>query len=107
LRLGTEILERLVALNADRADGEAQGNIRWRRPAFQCLESVEVQAEFPSTETRSRIGSTTVAPGQDRGTAGRKPAWPKTLPKQVRVALAAASGPVTADYKIGMLRKFQ
>ena len=63
----------------------------------------------------THIASTRVGPVPDRvrggsASAGRKPAWPKTLPEQVRelrVALAAASEPVTADYKIGMLKKQQ
>jgi len=95
-----EILERLVALNTDRAAEEAQGNIRWLRPEFQCPESAEVQAEFPSSETRSGTSATPVDPVRDRVPAGRKPAWPKILPDQVRelrAALAAASGPVTAE----------
>ncbi|MEA2068416.1 MAG: class I SAM-dependent DNA methyltransferase, partial [Verrucomicrobiota bacterium] len=99
-----EILERLVALNTTRAAEEAQGTIRWLRPDFQCPESIATQTEFSSTETRSRIGSTdagkNVAPVQDRGAAGRKTAWPKALPDQVRAlraALAAQMAPITAE----------
>ncbi|MDZ8117991.1 class I SAM-dependent DNA methyltransferase [Pontiella agarivorans] len=95
-----QILEHLVALNAARAAEEAGGKIRWLRPDFQCPESVAVQSEFPSAETRSGSSATPVAPGRDRGSAVKKQPWPKALPDQIQVlraALAAASAPATAE----------
>jgi len=90
-----EILERLVALNAARAAEEAQGNIRWLRPEFQCPEGAsETQAELGVSG-----GSQKTEVGGQKASA-KKPAWPKTLPDQVRelrAALAAASSPVTAE----------
>ena len=62
-------------LNTARAAEEAQGNIRWLRPEFQCPESVEVRAEFPSTDSPGAIAPespTTNAPAKivSRGSMG-------------------------------------
>ncbi len=82
-----EILQRLVALNAERAAEERRGLVRWLRPDFQCPGgSGQVQAE-------AELATATSAP------TGPKPNWPKTLPEQfqaLRTALAASSGPQSA-----------
>jgi len=89
-----EILERLVALNAERAAEEAQGKIRWLRPEYQCPASTELeQGEFAVTGASSPIET------KKRAKAAKHP-WPKSLPDQVRVlreALTAQPGPVTVD----------
>ena len=76
-----EILERLVALNRERAEEERRGLVRWLRPEFQApAEAKATQEEMTIPEPEA------IAP-----TAGKR-AWPKTLPEQVqaiRVALAA------------------
>ena len=88
-----DILERLVALNAERAAEEARGNVRWLRPDFQNPEGTTEQTELdvPSTpDTRHPVP----------GTRARKHPWPKTLPEQVRVvreALADAAEPATPE----------
>ncbi len=72
------LLERLVALNADRAREEAAGHIRWLRPAFQNPQAslVAVNAEkWPKTE------STATAPAAPATT--EKSPWPTTLPEQM------------------------
>jgi len=97
-----EILERLVALNAARAAEEAQGNIRWLRPEFQCPESVAVQGELNVDATpSSRSARSAAGSKRDEGVAStKKQPWPKTLPDQVRelrAALATAPTPVTAE----------
>ena len=88
-----EILERLVALNAERATEEAQGKIRWIRPEYQCptgtgLEQGELAVTGAASPTETR------APAKVT-----KSPWPKSLPDQVRVlrdALTAQSGPASA-----------
>jgi len=48
-----DILARLVALNAERAEEERQGQIRWLRPEFQCppaATATETQAPLDGTE---------------------------------------------------------
>jgi hypothetical protein len=81
------ILQRLVALNAERAAEERRGLIRWLRPDFQHPGGgAAIQAE-------AKIIAATPA------ASGPKPAWPKTLPEQfqaLRAALAARPGPLSA-----------
>ncbi|MFA6173950.1 MAG: DNA methyltransferase [Kiritimatiellales bacterium] len=95
-----EILERLVALNAARAAEEAQGKIRWLRPRFQC--PAEVQGELNVDAVSSPRSARTASPqkrGEDTASTIKQP-WPSSLPDQVRllrVALAAAPSPVTAE----------
>jgi type I restriction-modification system DNA methylase subunit len=94
-----EILERLVALNAVRAAEEAQGHIRYLRPAFQCPEAVPKQGEFPTTTPGGAPGLH-VGPAPDRARDAKKQPWPQSLPDQVqalRAALAAAPSPATAE----------
>jgi hypothetical protein len=80
------ILERLVALNAERQREEATGLIRWLRPDFQNPQSqrVAVDAENGS-KNDAQSTSTAASSGQSSaasGTAEKFP-WPPTLPEQV------------------------
>ncbi len=70
-----EILERLVALNAERAEEERNGLVRWLRPDFQNPggKTPEAQSAFSSGET--------TAPSVTPGTAPRP--WPKALPERI------------------------
>jgi hypothetical protein len=113
-----EILERLVALNHERAAEEKRGLIRWLRPEFQNKGgSGAVQQELDvvdASDSDDDSDADTVAaekkPRRGRGaakkSAGRvtqpakaaKQAWPKDLAEQtraVRTALAAAGGIMT------------
>ena len=83
-----EILERLVALNAERATEERQGIIRWLRPAFQCPEG----AVATQTEAEEPVAVELQPP--------KKRSWPKALAEQaqaVRTALTAFNRPATAE----------
>jgi len=90
-----EILERLVALNAERAAEEAQGKIRWLRPEFQCPEGTSAeQGELVVGDggQKPEVGA--------RRAATKRIAWPKSLPDQVRTlreALNANSNPATSE----------
>jgi len=109
-----EILERLVALNHERAAEEKRGLVRWLRPEFQnkaggdmqqTLDTAEpdddtdddaVAAEKPSR--RRGAGTKAAAEGRTSAKTTRQ-AWPKDLADQtraVRGVLAAAGGAVTA-----------
>ncbi|MFM8803516.1 MAG: type IIL restriction-modification enzyme MmeI [Planctomycetia bacterium] len=110
-----EILERLVALNHERAAEEKRGLVRWLRPEFQAKAGGgEVQREIEVADgddatSNEPAGKKT---GRSRGAAkkSREPAaetpgniikhpWPKDLAEQtraVRTALAAYGGIVTA-----------
>jgi hypothetical protein len=83
------VLERLVALNHDRAEEERQGKVRWLRPEFQAPK-----------ETAARKAHQIEA---DLGVAApkaAKPKLPKALPEQmaaIRGMLLEADGPQTAQ----------
>src|SRR6266511_3461280 len=81
-----DILERLVALNRERAEEERRGLVRWLRPEFQA------PAEAKATQAEMEIAEPEVAVAK----AGKR-AWPKALPEQVqavRSALAVRTGAV-------------
>lgn len=106
-----EILERVVALNAARADEEAAGTIRWLRPEYQIprfAKEKSAQTDLPlpgdakakpakkpkAGKPAANVGSNPAAAARPR----RKLAWPKTLAeraKAVESALAAEAAPVT------------
>jgi hypothetical protein len=84
-----QILQRLVALNAERAEEERRGIIRWLRPEFQ----------NPGGTSAAQGSLGLVAeekPGKAKKT--QKLPWPKSLAEQahaVRAALAAGTKPAT------------
>lgn len=87
------ILERLVALNAERAAEERRGQIRWLRPEYQNPDGAA------QTQTEADVGVSAPDAG-DRVPPGAKRAWPKEMAAQaqaVREALAALQSPATAD----------
>jgi hypothetical protein len=113
------LLERLVALNAQRAREEAAGHIRWLRPAFQDPSVRAAQGEALSNKELSvqhSIGlqadlalecapeqplaaSATASPATAVNAASAAPqAWPADLPAQVRAVsqvLTSATSPLT------------
>jgi hypothetical protein len=68
-----QILEHVVALNAQRRAEEASGLIRWLRPEYQAPNAVAVQAALGG-----------LLPGEAPAAARRKQPWPATLTDQVR-----------------------
>ena len=86
------ILERLVALNAERAAEERRGLIRWLRP--------EYQNPGGAAQTQVEADVAVLAPDAgDRVPPGKR-AWPKEMAAQaqaVREALSALNGPATPD----------
>jgi hypothetical protein len=86
-----EILEKVVALNRERAREEEQGLIRWLRPEYQQPHGAQV-----TIQDDLNLGETEAAPLKIKA----KLLWPKTLPEQVqavRAALANAAAPITAE----------
>lgn len=70
-----EILERLVALNAERAAEEQRGLIRWLRPEFQNPDGVtEVQKPLLPDDARPRKSAAAKV---------KKTDWPKSLPERI------------------------
>ncbi len=82
------LLERLVALNVERAAEEQQGVIRWLRPAFQAPGESSYATQ---TELDAAVAAEIRAPSSPRP-------WPKTLAEQARAvteALAEAGEPLS------------
>jgi hypothetical protein len=68
-----EILERLVALNADRAEEERNGLIRWLRPEYQAPKEVAVQQVIEGVTPEQEV---VIAPVE-------KQTWPKKFKEQL------------------------
>ena len=99
-----EILERLVALNHERAGEEKQGLVRWLRPEFQNPASgkqtvqTELEADDGGFESPKTKGGKWKAKLKEKAPA--KAAWPKKLPEQitiVRQSLQDHTGPTSSD----------
>lgn len=84
------VLERLVALNAERAAEEARGLVRWLRPEFQNPQAAPAQTVIdtgPEDETPEMVAPTAAAKPQP---------WPKDAVAQVRaVADVLSASPQT------------
>ncbi|MBP6750324.1 MAG: hypothetical protein KA144_11845 [Xanthomonadaceae bacterium] len=84
------VLERLVALNAERAAEEARGLVRWLRPEFQNPQSAPQQTEIETDAPDDTPDD--VAP-----VAAIKPQpWPKDAVAQVRAVADVLSSAPTA-----------
>ena len=88
----TDIIARLVALNAERVAEEARGHIRWLRPEFQA----------PKDTSRPAVQTEMAVEGTE---AGSSRAWPKEAPAQY-VALRAALRGAPASAR-DIARRFQ
>jgi hypothetical protein len=93
-----EILERLVALNHERAEEEKRGLIRWLRPEFQ-----NPQGERAATQTSLAEAGLEAAKPAKKGTGKKAPkrTWPKDLPARVVAArdlLAEIGGATASDF---------
>ena len=83
-----EILERLVALNAERAAEEQTGLIRWLRPEFQnpSGDSQQQKALTLTTDEDDEVSGTALAAGVSPGSSTKpsrgKKTKPTTLPKK-------------------------
>jgi hypothetical protein len=93
------VLERLVALNAERATEEARGLVRWLRPDFQNpqqIAAVPQQGALVTDTSTDSDADTASAP-----LPATKPVpWPKDAVEQVRAIadlLAANPGPMTVE----------
>jgi hypothetical protein len=72
-----QILERLVALNAERAAEERRGLIRWLRPEFQNPSGAKPATQQKLDKTESDDGPDAVVVPATAAT------WPKKLPEQI------------------------
>jgi len=109
-----EILERLVALNHERAAEEAAGKVRWLRPEFQNPQGATktqqtlAEAEPEEDEEESDKGQGASAKGKKKPAKGTakaagtpaKAVWPSTLAARfqaIRQALTARGKPATPE----------
>src|SRR4051812_15918894 len=87
-----EILERLVALNAERAKEEASGLIRWLRPEYQNPSGSQAQQTSLAVDTSEK--------GKKTAKQNGKLPWPKTMAERVKavsIALNSYKDPVTPE----------
>lgn len=87
------LLDRLVALNAERSREEATGHIRWLRPDFQNPSSTvnrEKQAKMELPDNSPSTAAIAPKPAEKRP-------WPPSLPEQV-----AAIAQVLADSQLSL-----
>ncbi len=85
-----EILERLVALNRERAAEESRGLVRWLRPAYQNPEGLGAE------QLAARVAGTVAVSAKK----AEKQPWPGALAGQARGvldALRALAVPATAE----------
>lgn len=90
-----EILDRLVTLNAQRAEEEKRGIIHWLRPDYQSASQKATSGEQDELALKSKKPVKAKAQKQ----ASTKEPWPKPLADRIRAteaALHAAGRPVTA-----------
>ena len=92
------LLDRLVALNAERAREEAAGHIRWLRPEFQNPSAAVDTQKQAKMDLPEKTPSTATASAQP---AEKRP-WPATLPEQVAaIAQTLADSPTPlSDFEI-------
>ncbi|QDW67829.1 class I SAM-dependent DNA methyltransferase [Luteimonas granuli] len=95
------VLERLVALNAERAAEEARGHIRWLRPEFQNPEVAREKAPEQARFTSDDAGEAAEKIDESSVPLAVKPLpWPKDTVDQVRAVadlLAASPVPLSID----------
>lgn len=72
-----EILSRLVALNTERAAEEANGHVRWLRPAYQ-----NPQGTKPGSGKQATLPVDTAGAGHGPASIASLREWPSTLPAQ-------------------------
>ncbi len=93
-----DILAHLVQLNAQRAQEEAQGRVRWLRPAFQNPQnSLQIQEHLAQVQQATEPDFDIEKPLSKAEQPAAQP-WPATLPEQVRAVaavLAASAAPLT------------
>ncbi|MGH8461610.1 MAG: class I SAM-dependent DNA methyltransferase, partial [Stenotrophobium sp.] len=88
-----ELLNRLVALNAERAAEEARGQVRWLRPEFQHPQAT-AQVTQQIEADLAHDSALTLSPKE----RAKKTPWPAELPAQIRALadlISASTVPLT------------
>ncbi|MFT3813384.1 MAG: class I SAM-dependent DNA methyltransferase [Acidovorax sp.] len=88
------ILTHLVQLNARRTQEEAQGHVRWLRPAFQNPQKTDQKQELLTQDQQSQEADWSTEKSLSKKEQTTQQPWPATLPEQVRaVAEVLAHSP--------------
>ena len=91
------VLHRLVALNAERAQEEAQGHIRWLRPSFQNPQKTMQKQELLTHSDKALEGDLIGQKSLSKQEQKAAIPWPKALPEQIQaLANALTAQPQTA-----------
>jgi len=97
-----DVLAELVRLNARRAAEEAQGQVRWLRPAFQQAPAAPADQPLPGlapADAPEAVAEGTADAASPAAPAHRPP-WPAALPAQIRLladTLAASATPLSLE----------
>ena len=93
-----QLLLRLVQLNTQRAAEEAQGRVRWLRPAFQNPQKSLSKTELIALDTQApgaNLDDEKLLSKTEQSKPTQQTPWPAQLPEQVRaVAAVLAASPV-------------
>jgi hypothetical protein len=81
--LDETLLERLVALNSERADEEKRGIVRWLRPEYQNKQGADTVAAVISVQSEMDVDTET----ETAVVVAEKQAWPKGDIEQVKAVI--------------------
>jgi hypothetical protein len=93
-----QILERLVALNAERAEEERRGIIRWLRPEFQ-------NPAGAKTEQQTTMAGIEVEEKEAEAQPKAAIPWPKDLPSQIAAVRDVISSNPTETWTLDRTAK--
>ena len=97
-----QILERLVKLNAERAEEERRGLVRWLRPEFQ-----NPSGHKAATQTELVTSEAGEEDREEESVAVTAKAWPKKLPEQIAAVRDLLLGQAVAWTAKQVCKQFQ
>ena len=95
-----DVLAELVRLNARRAAEEAQGQVRWLRPAFQQAPAAPADQPLPGLAPADAPEAVAEGTPDAAPAAAHRQPWPTALPAQIRLladTLAASATPLSPE----------
>ena len=95
-----DVLAELVRLNARRAAEEAQGQVRWLRPAFQQAPAAPADQPLPGLAPADAPEAVAEGTADAAPAAAHRQPWPTALPAQIRLladTLAASATPLSPE----------
>ena len=95
-----DVLAELVRLNARRAAEEAQGQVRWLRPAFQQAPAALADQPLPGLAPADAPEAVAEGTPDAAPAAAHRQPWPTALPAQIRLladTLAASATPLSPE----------